>query len=292
MRRFFKILVSLLLVLGVTYVLILRSENASTTVLNAITPSSSFELEADVSFGDNPRDRIDYYMSTESDDAKPLLVFIHGGGWSRGDKSMYKFFAEGFTSEGYDVALPNYRLYPEVKYPEFLTDNARAIAAIHKKYPTRYLVLIGHSAGAYNALMMGFKPEYLETEGVYSCYTVRGIVSLAGPSGALPVEKEPQISIFPERLQGDDAPIKFVDQPLPPMLLLNGDNDTSVHPQNATALGAALEGRGIATVDIVAGATHSDPVKEVSKRFQGPIKQSILNFIAALPEDEGDGFCR
>lgn len=292
MRRFILGLVTLLALIVLAYFLILRSENASTKVLNAITPSSSFDLKADVSFGDNPRDRIDYYMSTQSDDSKPLIVFIHGGGWHRGDKSMYKFFAEGLTSEGYDVALPNYRLYPEVIYPKFLSDNARAIAAIHKAYPTRYLVLVGHSAGAYNALMMAFKPQYLEAEGIASCYTVRGIVSLAAPTGALPVEKEPTISIFPERLQGGDSALKHINQPLPPMLLLNGDQDTSVHPDNARELGAALKGRDIASVKIIDGADHVDPVKEMSHRFEGPIKQHVLNFIESLPEDEGDGFCR
>ncbi len=292
MRRFVFGLLALIIILLLAYALILRSEKASAGVLNMITPSGSFDLKADVSFGDHPRDSVDYYLAADSDDSKPLIVFIHGGGWSRGDKSMYKFFAEGLTSEGYDVALPNYRLYPEVIYPEFLTDNARAIAAIHKAYPTRYLVLIGHSAGAYNALMMAFKPQYLDAEGIAACYTVRGIVSLAGPTGALPVEKEPTISIFPERLQGDDSTLKHLDQPLPPMLLLNGDEDSSVHPENARVLGAALQGRNIATVKIVKGADHVDPVKEMSHTFEGPIKQHILDFIEKLPEDEGDGFCR
>ena len=294
MGRLLKLLLSVIVVLGIGLFMTLRSENGGAAVLNAITPTSTFTADLDVSFGDHPRDRIDYYMATESDETKPLLVFIHGGGWHRGDKSMYKFVAEGLTAEGYDVALPNYRLYPEVKNPEFLVDNARAIAAIHKAYPTRYLVLIGHSAGAYNALGMVFKPQYLEAEGVYSCYTVRGVVSLAAPTGALPAESEPTTSIFPEKLQGDDSFLKHIDQPLPPMLLLNGDQDTSVHPDNARQLGAALEGRGIATVNIAVGADHVDAVTQFSSKgfLEGTIKDDVLAFIESLPEDEGDGFCK
>jgi len=262
--------------------------------VNWLTSDDSYTLEADVTFGPGERDRIDYYMATDSDDAKPLIVFIHGGGWNRGDKNMYTFFAEGLTARGYDVALPNYRLYPEIKYPEFLPDNARAIAAIHKKFPTRYLVLIGHSAGAYNALSMVFKPNYLEQEGVYACYTVRGVVSLASPTGAYPVENEPTLSIFPERMQGGDSLLNLTEQPLPPLMLVNGDEDTAVHHGNASKLGEKLAGRDIASVKIYEGADHVDPVSQFSTLgfLEGSIKDDVVAFIENLPEDEGDGFCK
>jgi len=159
---------------------------------------------------------------------------------------------------------------------------------------SRYLVLIGHSAGAYNALGMVFKPEFLEAEGVMACYTVRGVVSLAAPTGALPAESEPTITIFPERFQGDDSFLKHTDQPLPPMLLVNGDADTSVNYKNSVDLGKALEGRGIATVNVVEGADHAMPVSQFSTRgfLEGPIKKTVINYIENLPEDEGDGFCK
>lgn len=294
MKQFLTFLLIVLVLAAVGLFFFMKTGRGQTSVLNFITPSSSYTLEKNFPFGPNPRDRVDFYIAKESDDTKPLLVFIHGGGWDSGDKSMYTFLAEGLTTRGYDVAVPNYRLYPEVKYPEFLTDNARAIAAIHKRYPTRYLVLIGHSAGAYNALGMVFKPDYLETEGVLSCYTIRGIVSLAGPTGALPAESEPTITIFPERLQGDDSYLKYTDQPLPPMYLLNGSADDSVHPNNARELAKALDGRGIATVNIVDSANHVDPISQFSTRgfLKGPIKEDVISFIESLPEDEGDGFCK
>ncbi len=294
MRRFLMFLFLVLVIAGIGFYFWMKTGKGQTTVLNFITPSSSYTLEKNFGFGPHPRDRIDFYTSKDSDDSKPLIVFIHGGGWDSGDKSMYKFVAEGLTTRGYDVAVPNYRLYPEVKNPEFLKDNARAIAAIHKRYPTRYLVLIGHSAGAYNALGMVFKPQYLEEEGILSCYTIRGVVSLAAPTGALPAESEPTITIFPERFQGDDSYLKHLEQPLPPMLLLNGDQDTSVNYRNAVELGKAMEGRGIATVEVVEGADHVMPVSQFSTRgfLEGPIKETVINYIEGLPEDEGGGFCK
>ena len=78
------------------------------------------------------------------------------------------------------------------------------------------------------------------------------------------------------------------------MLLLNGDQDTSVNYKNAEVLGEALQGRGIATVDVVKGADHVMPVSQFSTRgfLEGPIKESVINYIENLPEDEGDGFCK
>jgi len=133
MRRFLMFLLLVIILGGVGLYFWSKTNKGATTILNFITPSSSYNLEKNFPFGPNPRDRVDFYMSKDSDDSKPLVVFIHGGGWHEGDKSMYKFFAEGLTTRGYDVALPNYRLHPEAKNPDFLQDNARAIAAIHKR---------------------------------------------------------------------------------------------------------------------------------------------------------------
>jgi len=290
MRRMIKITILLVLLLGGIMILVLRNGAASTAVLNFITPSGSFDRETNIAFGDHERDRFDFYAAEASDAAKPLLVFVHGGGWNSGDKKMYKFLAEGITSQGYDVALPNYRLYPEVKYPDFLEDNARAIAAIHKQYPARYLVLIGHSAGAYNVLKMAVKPELLRAQGIESCYTIKGVVGLASPTGVYPAEHEPTISIFPNRIQGDEAPVNHVDQLLPPILLVHGKNDTTVRYENAAKMAEKMGDRAVLkTYD---GLDHTDPIKQFSRHFNGPVPKDVFDFIETLPEDQGDGFCQ
>ncbi|NNE56637.1 MAG: alpha/beta hydrolase [Hellea sp.] len=289
MRRMIYFLIILVMLLGGTFYAVLQNGAASTAVLNFITPSKTFERETDLSFGDHARDKFDFYEAAEGGDDNPLLVFIHGGGWNSGDKKMYKFLAEGLTAEGYDVALPNYRLYPEVKYPAFLDDNARAIAAIHKQHPTRYLVLIGHSAGAYNVLKMGVKPEYLRAAGIESCYTVKGIVGLASPTGGYPAKSEPTISIFPNRIQGEEAPLNHTDQALPPIMLVHGTADVTVRYENAVKMADNLGDR--ATLKLYEDADHTDPIKQFSRRFKGPIRDDVVAFIEGLPDDEGDGFC-
>lgn len=294
MKRVMKIILILLVVIVLLLVVVLRSDGGGAAALNAITPSKTFTVEKDISYGDHARQSTDFYKAANPKADTPMIVFIHGGGWTSGDKSMYKFLAEGLTSEGYDVALPNYRIYPEVKYPAFLDDSAKAIAAIAKKEPRRPLVLIGHSAGAYNALMMAFQPNHLSDAGFGLCENIAGIVSLASPTGALPAEQEPTISIFPDRFMGDDGALRHVDRPLPPLLLINGKDDTSVHPENAVELGEALKGRDVATVKIYPDTNHVDVVKQFSRHFekQGETKADVIRFIDNLPGKSNGTYCK
>lgn len=293
MRRLLVFILIIIVLLAIALFFILRSQNGSARLLNFITTSSTYKLEKDFITGPNVRDRVDFYFSKNGDESRPIIVFVHGGGWHQGDKSLYKFVAEGLTREGFDVAVPNYRLYPEVKYPEFLDDNARAIAAVNKRFPERYIVLMGHSAGAYNVLGMAFKPEILSEAGVEVCYTIKGIVSLAGPTGALPAESEPTTIIFPEKLQGSDSFYLGPDMAVPPLFLINGQDDTSVMPQNSVLLGQKL-GSDVATVKIYEGMNHADAVSQFSSYgfLEGPAKADAIAFINALPDDEGDGFCK
>jgi acetyl esterase/lipase len=115
---------------------------------------------------------MDIYQATTKKENSPIIVFIHGGSWDSGSKDIYKFFAEGFTSEGYDVAVPNYRLFPEIIYPDMLHDTAKAVAYLSNLFSKRKVVLIGHSAGGYNALMVAMNKDYLEEEGISVCSTI------------------------------------------------------------------------------------------------------------------------
>jgi len=101
---------------------------APVTLLNGLTPSSSFQKTKNLSYGNAKHEVLDVYISQNPKADAPVLVFVHGGSWDSGSKGIYKFLAEGFTRSGYDVVVPNYRLYPEAKFPNFLQDNAKAVA--------------------------------------------------------------------------------------------------------------------------------------------------------------------
>ncbi len=268
---------------------------APVTFLNTITPSGSFEKAKNISYGELERQKLDIYRTENPRANAPVIVFIHGGSWTDGSKDIYKFLAEGFTSEGFDVVVPNYRLYPDAVYPEMIEDSAKAAAYIVKQYPDRPIVVMGHSAGAYNALMLGLDKSYLSAEGADLCQSVAGIVSLSGPTGIIPLTEEPFITIFPDRFTKGDAPLNNVTGSTPPMFFGHGVDDKTVYPQNSEALAEKITARGgIANVKIYADMNHTDAVKVLSRHFDGDagLKDDIISFATTLPSKGEQGYCR
>ena len=257
-------------------------------VLNGITPSSSFDRDKNVAYGDLDRQRMDIYRAASPKVGAPVMVFVHGGSWSEGSKDIYKFLAEGFTKEGYDVVVPNYRLYPDARYPDMVVDTGLAASAASERFD-RPVILVGHSAGGYNALMAAMARD---VSGLDTCNTVAGVVALAAPTGAYPMTNRPFTTIFPDRLQGSDAPLNRVSGPLPPVMLVNGLDDTTVGPKNTEALAAKLKAAGL-RVDkrLYEGMNHTDAVRVLSRHFDGgsPLKADMLAFMDALPT--GPDYC-
>jgi acetyl esterase/lipase len=255
-------------------------------VLNGITPSSSFDRDKNIAYGDEDRQTMDIYRASEPKSDTPVIVFVYGGGWTRGEKGMYKFVAEGFTKEGFDVAVPNYRLYPDSVYPDMITDTGKAVNAVADAFPGRTLVLMGHSAGGYNVLMTAMATDL---SNVSSCDRIAGVISLAAPTGAYPMTDEPYTTIFPDRFQGQDAPINRVKRDLPPIMLVNGKDDTTVGFGNAVKLSKRLDAAGHeTTLSIYDDMNHIDPVRVLSRHFDGgsTLKTDILTFIDGLPEPQ------
>ncbi len=262
---------------------------APVSLLNGITPSSTFDRTKNVSFGDGERDELDIYRAENAKADAPVLLFVHGGSWDSGSKGIYKFLAEGFTKSGYDIVVPNYRIYPEAKFPNFLEDNAKAVAFTAETFPNRKIVLIGHSAGAYNVLMLALRDEYLSGAGVDRCEVVAGVVGLAAPTGIVPLESARLIEIFPDRFTADDAVLNNVNGPAPAIFLGHGESDTTVYPKNSTALAEKITARGgTAQVEIYPGQSHTDVVKVLSRHFDGDatLKADIVKFIDGLSRTE------
>ena len=266
---------------------------APVSILNGITPSSTFDKTKDVAYGPSDHERLDIYRADDPKAESPVIIFIHGGSWDSGSKDIYKFLAEGFTRSGYDIVVPNYRLYPDAAFPNFLEDNAKAAAYVAKEFPSRPLVLMGHSAGAYNVLMLGLRDEYLSSAGVDRCAQIAGVIGLAAPTGIVPLESARLIEIFPDRFTGEDAVLNNAATPSPPLFLGHGESDETVYPQNSTQLAEKVVARGgVATAEVYPGQSHIDVIKVLSRHFDDDttLKADITNFINTLPKD--GNFCR
>lgn len=240
----------------------------------------------DQPYGDKPRQTLDVYAPRQMNTARPIAVFLYGGGWEKGRKWDYGWVAQALAARGFVVVLPDYRLYPEVHFPSFLKDNAKAVrwavdhAGAYGGDPSR-IVLLGHSAGAYNAVMLGLDPSYLEAAGVDPSH-IRAVAGIAGPYDFLPLTPEMQ------RVFGSapditlTQPLHFVRPGVPPMLLVTGDADAVVDPVNTTALAQGLRSVGASVQEThYPDVGHNEIMAAMSRPFRDrvPVLSDITDFL-------------
>lgn len=218
---------------------------STTGVLGAVEPKGGVVITRDLAYGDGPRRGVDVY-APKGAKAAPVVVFFYGGSWNSGSRSLYTFLGAALAKRGYVVVIPDYRLYPEVRWPDFLTDSAQAVrwardhAAAYGGDP-RKLVLMGHSAGAYNAAMLTYDPRWLAAVGMDPARDIRAFVGLAGPYDFLPLHSEELKTIFgPEEGRPATQPVAYVTASAPPALLLTDIGDKVVDPGNADRLAARI----------------------------------------------------
>jgi arylformamidase len=145
--------------------------------------------QRDIAYGTEPAQRLDLEVPAGKDPA-PLLVFVHGGGWTQGDKTFHTPHPDFFLSRGWAWASVNHRLSPAVKHPAHVQDVARAVGWLYRNARARGLdaqrfVLSGFSAGAHLVALLVSDPRYLEAEGV-PLSAVRGVVLLDGAGYDVP----------------------------------------------------------------------------------------------------------
>ena len=217
-------------------------------VLEALAPDDSVTVERGVVFDREHDLALDVYRPDDARDA-PLVVFFWGGSWQTGDRSTYGFLGRTLASRGLVVVIPDYRTYPDVRYPTFLYDSARAVvwAREHaREYgadPQR-LSIMGHSAGAYNAAMLVSDGRYLEAVGGDRDW-IAAWAGLAGPYDFLPLDDAVLERIFePAEPLESSQPINWVDGDVPPTLLVVSVDDPVVDPRNTERLAERLDQLG------------------------------------------------
>lgn len=194
-------------------------------------------------YGESERQQFDLYMPETIMANSPVVAFFYGGGWKRGEKEKYGFVGQTLSGKGYVTVIPDYRLYPEVKFPAFVDDGARLIAWVRNnlEQAKNGVVVMGHSAGAHTAALLLLDHSYLENRG-QSQNIIRGMIGLAGPYGFNPLEYRSTRPIFAAADPLDSArPVTFACAAAAPLLLLHGDSDTVVIPENSRELKQRVE---------------------------------------------------
>ncbi|MEZ5958772.1 MAG: alpha/beta hydrolase [Hyphomonadaceae bacterium] len=220
--------------------------------------------------------RLDVYAPDDEGPKPVVVVFIYGGsGKCKASKDDYAFVGAALASRGFVTVIPDYRLVPEVRFPSFIEDCAAAMAWVGNHVaefggdPAR-IVLAGHSAGAYNIMMLALDAHYLR-DADFDASRVRGVIGIAGPYDFLPFDVDATRNAFG---QAPDAaltqPVHFARADAPPALLLWGDADTTVGPRNIRSLETALRAAG-ANVEskTYPGVNHVDIMLALSRPLRG-----------------------
>ena len=246
-------------------------------------------MHFDIPYGEHPRQKIDLYLPDDGN-AKALIVYFYGGSWRDGNRSLYRMLGRTFDSSGYAVAIPDYRTFPEVKYPFFMEDAALSLAWLEARardydLPDRPMILVGHSAGAHMAALLLTNTRFL-LEQKFDQARITGFVGLAGPYSFNPLEFDTTVDVFQTAIPIEDAmPIKNVSGAEPPMLLLHGGDDTTVYTRNTKEMTKAVnEAGGSARQIIYPGIGHVGILFAMHPllRWRAPVFKDMLSFFETV----------
>jgi len=246
----------------------------------------------DCRYGDDPLQALDIYLPNEGDGPFPVVFFAHGGAWAVGDKSDVQVvpFIGGLT-RGYAIVNLNYRLIPNIRYPENLFDIKAAmrwVALSADKYkldPSR-TALCGASAGAHLTMMAAFtqgQAAFGDVPGAKTC-KVLAVVNQFGPTDFTMFHAHYDESGYPraqipgapsslDTLLGVKAdlipnlirfinPIDMIHPGVPPILIQHGRRDPIIPYQQAVELFGkirSIAGESMAELDISEDFLHADP---------------------------------
>jgi acetyl esterase/lipase len=218
---------------------------------------------------------------------------FYGGGLKNGGKDVPSEYcaeiARSFAREGIAVVVPDYRLNPRAKYPEYVDDAAAAFAwtlrniARHGGDP-RKVFLGGHSAGGYLALLVGFDESRLRPYG-FGLKDVAGIAQVSGQVFThYTVREERGLSRYATTAD-EAAPAFFVRKALPPLLTIYAENDMAGRAEENLYLLAMLKGAGHAeTTSLKAVGKDHGSVGHDLRFADDPGHQAVLRFIRTQAE--------
>ncbi|WP_417506607.1 alpha/beta hydrolase [Marinomonas gallaica] len=241
-----------------------------------------------ISYGNLPEQTLDIYTpQQETGQRHPVIVFFYGGSWQDGHKEMYPFVAKPFVDRGYIVVIPDYRKYPQVKFPSFVEDGADAIVwtlnniGSFQGNPDNLFVM-GHSAGAQIGALISADEQYLSRKG-HSNQSIKAFAGLSGPYDFIPMEEDLKDIFGPPERYPQMTVTTFIDGNEPPMLLMWGEEDTLVGQRNIDLLSTKIKlERGRVTTKTFPEMGHVDMISNLIWFLPSEVSidQEISDFFA------------
>ena len=263
--------------------------------LAAWAGAAEMQVERNVPYADtkNPKQTLDVYRPAEGQD-RPIVFWIHGGGWMQGDKADVKLKPQLFVDRGMVFVSTNYRVFPDVSIQTIAADVAQALAWTHKHArelggdPGAILVM-GHSAGDQLAALVSTDEHYLKAEGL-PLSIVKGCVPVDGDTYDVPLQiatvEPPRGDRYKWKFgssssQADLSPALHVarGKGIPPFLILH----VAGHPETggqSQRLARALNDAGIAAQAFGAEGKNHDSLNDELGSDGDRATAVLLEFVA------------
>lgn len=267
-------------------------------LFNAVVPydAGADRIGEAIAYGPHPRHRLDIYAPPGAKN-RPVVLFLYGGSWRMGERGEYAFVGRALAARGFVVAVADYRLVPQTRFPGFVEDAARALGWLGRNAEQyggspRNMFLMGHSAGAQIALLAALDRRYLDAAGVPQA-SLAGAVGLSGPYDFFPFDVPASIKAFAHWPRpAETQPITFASAAAPPVLLATGDQDDTVRPGNTRALADRLRSAGAPVEEkTYPGVGHAGTLVGIARPFRGraPILDDVADFIRRRSQASGKG---
>ena len=252
----------------------------------------------DIAYGKHAMQRLDIHRPAETKNA-PVMVYVHGGGWWKGDKADVGKKMTFFVDQGWLFISINYRLLPDGKHPVNVQDVALALAWVHDHVGAHggnpdQIFLMGYSAGAHLASLVATDERLLKTEGK-DLSILKGVISLDTNAYDVPTLMQSVVSRYYGGIFGDDpqvwrdaAPFLHVagGKGIPPFLICYssgiGATPSPVRPKQANALAKKFKTVNIA-VEVVNASDRNH--REINTWFgwaKDDVTRKSLAFLEAL----------
>jgi acetyl esterase/lipase len=226
---------------------------------------------------------LDIYLPPTDKSSYPLVIWVHGGAWMLNDKYADMGYmantVKGFIDSGYAVASIDYRWSTTAIFPAQIQDCNQAVEFLYQnagkyKLDKDRIALIGFSAGGHLASLLGLsnnnKVKAFYPKGEKPHFKIKLVLDFYGPSNFLALSgdnlKDPKSPVslllgglLTDRTQlaEEASPVTYIDKNDPPFLIVQGEKDESVEPQQSISLSARLTKAGVNNdLILVPGAPH------------------------------------
>ena len=259
----------------------------SASLFSAIFAERCGDIERNIAYGSHSRHFLDIYRPVVGGAKPPIVIFFYGGSWDSGEREMYGFVGAALAASGFIAVIPDYRLFPEVVYPDYMSDAAQAYDWVDNNLATNAdgrskVFVMGHSAGAHMGALLAYDRSYLQ-EQTPAANLPDGFIGLSGPYSYDPITHELSKHIFVEaKSAGKVRPVHQVTKGAPPALLIHGKKDPTVEMLNAIHMRDALIEVGTPAQAVeYQNLGHIGPLLALAKpfRWRAPIYEQVKDFI-------------